>query len=121
MCKQDSEQVQKQKQDISLKEYQERQRRCYNNKLAHGFNVTDFHKEARFILKEVSELMSAIDHNDMENLMEELSDIVIFCYGLAEMAHGDLDASVFNKMGINEKRKYILEPNGDFTKINEDK
>lgn len=102
-----------------LEEYKDRQWRCYKNKLVHGFNVTDFHKEARFILKEVSELMSAIEHNDMDNLMEELADIVIFCYGLAEMAHGDLDTSIFNKMEINEKRKYIRDENGDFKKIEE--
>ena len=104
---------------FSVEDYFNRQWRCYRNKLVHGFNVTDFHKEARFILKEVSELMSAIEHNDMENLMEELSDIVIFCYGLAEMAHGDLDAEVFKKMKINEGRKYIRDSNGDFKKIGE--
>lgn len=104
---------------FSVEEYFNRQWRCYKNKLTHGFNVTDFHKEARFILKEVSELMSAIEHNDMENLMEELADIVIFSYGLAEMAHGDLDAAIFKKMGINENRKYIRDTNGDFKKVEE--
>lgn len=100
-------------------EYVQRQRRCYNNKLAHGFNVTDFHKEARFILKEVCELMTAIEHNDLENMMEELADIVIFSYGLAEMAHGDLDDAVFKKMEINEKRKYVRNRVGDFIKVPE--
>lgn len=103
---------------ISLNEYKLRQIRCYNNKLKHGFNVTDFHKEARFILKELSELMDAIEHNDVENMIEELGDIVIFCYGLAEMAHKDLDDQIFKKMDINESRTYKRNAFGDFVKTN---
>lgn len=105
------------KKERRLEEYQNRQKRAYTNKVRHGFNVTDFHKEARFILNEVTELMGAIEHNDMDNLMEELADIVIFSYGLAEMAHRDLDEAIFNKMKINEERKYTRDSNGDFKKV----
>ena len=104
------------KKDFSLVDYQNRQLRCYMNKLKHGFNVTDFHKEARFILKELAELMDAIEHNDVENMIEEIGDIVIFCYGLAEMAHRDLDTQVFKKMAINESREYVRNNMGDFIK-----
>lgn len=104
---------------ITLDDYKNRQLRCYTNKLRHGFNVTDFQKEARFILKELSELMDAIEHNDVENLIEELGDIVIFCYGIAEMAHKDLDTQVFKKMEINESRVYHRNEHGDF--VREDK
>ena len=97
-------------------EFLARQFRCYANKLRHGFNVTDFQKEARFILKELSELMDAIEHNDVENIVEELGDIVIFCYGIAEMAHRDLDAQIFKKMAINESRIYTRNAVGDFVK-----
>ena len=103
----------------SADDYYNRQIRAYVNKLNHGFNVTDFHKEARFINKEVAELMDAIEHNDLKNLMEELADIVIFSYGLAEMAHGDLDTEIFKKMEINENRKYIRNAVGDFVKVEE--
>lgn len=101
---------------ITLDDYKSRQLRCYTNKLKHGFNVTDFQKEARFILKELSELMDAIEHNDVENLIEELGDIVIFCYGIAEMAHKDLDVQVFKKMAINESRVYTRNEHGDFVR-----
>lgn len=104
---------------LTLDDYKSRQLRCYNNKIQHGFNVTDFQKEARFILKELSELMDAIEHNDVENLIEELGDIVIFCYGIAEMAHKDLDSQVFKKMGINERRVYVRNEHGDFVKRDE--
>lgn len=103
----------------TIEDYEGRQLRCYTNKLKHGFNVTDFQKEARFILKELSELMDAIEHNDVENLIEELGDIVIFCYGIAEMAHKDLDTQVFKKMAINEGRVYHRNEHGDF--VREDK
>lgn len=101
---------------IELQSFKERQLRCYNNKLKHGFNVTDFQKEARFILKELVELMDAIEHNDVDNLIEELGDIVIFCYGIAEMAHKDLDAQVLKKMDINERRIYHRNEHGDFVR-----
>ena len=103
----------------SLQDYEQRQKRAYSNKIKHGFNVTDFHKEARFILKEVTELMDAIEHNDVKNLMEELADIVIFSYGIAEMAHGNLDNEIFKKMDINEHREYIRNSAGDFVKISD--
>lgn len=104
---------------FSLQDYENRQKRAYDNKIKHGFNVTDFHKEARFILKEVTELMDAIEHNDVKNLMEELADIVIFSYGIAEMAHGNLDSEIFKKMDINESREYIRNSAGDFVKIDD--
>ena len=111
-----SKQANKKEGKHTLEDYEGRQLRCYTNKLKHGFNVTDFQKEARFILKELSELMDAIEHNDVENLIEELGDIVIFCYGIAEMAHKDLDTQVFKKMSINEGREYHRNEHGDFVR-----
>ena len=108
--------VKESKRHRSIDEYIERQFRCYSNKIKHGFNITDFQKEARFILKELCELMDAIEHNDVENMMEELGDIVIFCYGIAEMAHKDLDDQIFEKMKINEGRVYHRNEFGDFVK-----
>lgn len=103
--------------ELKLTDYVGRQKRAYNNKVRHGFNVTDFHKEARYILKELVEVMDAIEHNDMDNLTEELADVVIFCYGLSEMAHRDLDIEIFRKMKINESREYIRNEKGDFEKL----
>lgn len=100
-----------------LRLFMERQRRIYENKKNHGFNVTDFHKEVRYILGEVSELNEAIDTNDLENLLEEAADIVIFCYGLAEMAGKNLDDAIFKKMDINEDRVYKRREDGEFEKV----
>lgn len=101
-----------------LDRYKNRQRDCYDNKLAHHFNVVDFQLEARLILKEVVELMEAIEKSDVDNIAEELSDIVIFCYGLAEMAQRDLDKSIFEKMAINAERIYKRNEDGTISKVN---
>lgn len=100
-----------------LSKYRNRQRDCYENKLAHHFNVVDFQCEARLILKEVVELMEAIEKSDVDNIAEELSDIVIFCYGLAEMAQKDLDKHIFEKMLINKSRVYKRNEDGTVTKV----
>lgn len=100
-----------------LSRYKSRQRQCYENKLAHHFNVVDFHCEARLILKEVVELMEAIEKSDVDNIAEELSDIVIFCYGLAEMAQKDLDKHIFEKMAINRDREYRRNEDGTISKV----
>lgn len=109
--------VEKQEKLDQLKEYEQRQQRIFQNKVNHGFNTTNVYQEARYILEETAELMRAIEKNDMENLKEELADIVIFAYGCAAVAGvGDLDAEIFKKMEINEKRVYKETAEGDFVK-----
>lgn len=101
-----------------LRQFKGRQRRIYQNKVNHGFNITNIAQEARYILEETAELFRAIEKDDKENMIEELADIVIFAYGCAEVAGvGDLDKKIFEKMLINEKREYIQDAEGDFHKI----
>ena len=101
----------------NIYDYKDRQKRIFQNKVNHGFNTTNIYQEARYILEEVAELMRAIEKNDRENMIEELADIIIFTYGCAEVARlGDLDAKVFEKMAINEKRVYTQTAEGDFVK-----
>ncbi len=100
-------------------DYLTRQQRIFENKVKHGFNTTNIYQEARYILEEVTELMRAIEKNDRENMIEELADIVIFAYGCTEVARlGDLDTKIFEKMKLNESRKYTKTPEGDFVKTN---
>lgn len=96
---------------------QDRQKRIYANKLAHNFNVTDLNIELECLMEEVREFKEAINKNDVDNMIEELSDIVIFCYGMAEIIKRDLDKEIETKMGINEKRIYKQDANGKFIKI----
>lgn len=102
---------------ITLDDFLNRQQRIFQNKVNHGFNVTNIYQEARYILEEVTELMRAIEKNDRENMIEELADIIIFTYGCAEVARlGSLDAKIFEKMALNEKRVYKQTDEGDFVK-----
>lgn len=101
----------------SLADFIGRQDRIFQNKVNHGFNVTNIYQEARYILEETAELMRAIEKNDRENMIEELADIVIFSYGCAEVARlGNLDKKIFEKMKINESREYKKTSEGDFVK-----
>lgn len=102
---------------ITAEQYRTRQQRIFQNKVNHGFNLTNIYQEARYILEEVAELMRAIEKDDRENMVEELSDIVIFAYGCAAVARlGDLDKKIFEKMELNEKREYTQNSEGDFVK-----
>lgn len=91
---------------ISLEEYKSRQSRIFQNKLNHNFNVKDVMVELNLIKGEVAELEAGLLARDHTNSLEELADIVILCYGLAEIIGGDLDTEIQKKMGINEKRVY---------------
>lgn len=103
-----------------LEEFSTRQKRIFQNKVDHGFNITNIYQEARYILEETAELMGAIEKNDRPNMLEELADIVIFAYGCAEVARlGDLDTRIFEKMQENECRKYIKNSEGDFEKVSD--
>lgn len=103
---------------MTLEEFQTRQKRIFLNKVRHGFNTSNRYQEVRYIQEEVAELMRAIEKEDKDNILEELADIVIFAYGLAEIADvGDLDSKIFEKMVINENRQYRQNKEGDFVKI----
>lgn len=103
---------------MDINDYENRQKRIYENKVNHGFKVDSPYQEIRYMTEELAELMRAIEKDDKENMGEELADIVIFAYGLAEiLGVKSLDAEIFNKMQINEKRKYKRTSEVDFEKI----
>lgn len=111
----------KPKQTHSLEDYINRQQRIFDNKVNHHFNTENVYQEARYIIEEVAELMHAIENKDNDNMLEELSDIVIFAYGCASVAGvGNLDDKIFEKMKVNENRVYKKKSDGDFEKINQE-
>ncbi len=102
----------------TLQDYRDRQGRIFVNKIKHGFNTKNIYQETRYMLEEIAELMHAIEKDDKDNILEELSDIVIFAYGCAAVARvGNLDDKIFEKMEINENRVYTKGKDGDFVKI----
>lgn len=87
-------------------ELRDMQSRVYENKLKHGFNVTDVPLEFCLLEGEISEAFEAwIKRHD--NLGEELADTAIYLLGLSQILGIDLQNEVEKKMSINEKREYV--------------
>lgn len=81
------------------------QKAVYENKVEHGFNVTDVNLEFCYLYGELSEAHAAW-RNREPGLGEELADVAIYLLGLSEILGYDLDGEVRRKMEINQKRRY---------------
>ena len=88
-------------------ELKEMQQKVYENKLKHGFNVSNVELEFCLLEGELSEAFEAYikKHN---NLGEELADTAIYLLGLAEILGIDLEKEIVSKMKINESREYVM-------------
>lgn len=90
------------------------QKRVYQNKLNKGFSVDNVHQEFCLLYGEVGEAYEAYSKK-LPNLREELADVAIYLYGIAEILGYNLNEEIRKKVEINEKRTYILE-NGVYVK-----
>ena len=88
-------------------DWSELQKRVYQNKVDHGFNVTDIREEFLLLYGEVGEAFEAWERGG-PGLGEELADVAIYLLGLAEILHIDLGAEVERKMEINRRRRYAV-------------
>lgn len=89
---------------IDLKELQ---KQIYQNKVDKNFNVTDINKEFCLTYGEVSEAYEAWrKHKD--DLGEELADVAIYLFGLAEILNIDLENEIVRKVYKNSKREYKI-------------
>ena len=84
------------------------QKRVYQNKVNHNFNVTDVPLEFSLTYGELSEAFQAW-RKKQDSVGEELADVLIYLMGLAEILNVDLEQELLRKMEINEKRRYIRE------------
>ena len=91
------------------------QKHAWQNKLAKGFNTTDVPLEFCLLNSEVAEAFDAW-RRDRPDVAEELADIAIFLFGLAEMVGADLQEAVEAKLAVNEARVYRRLPNGVLVK-----
>lgn len=87
-------------------ELQEMQKKVYENKVNHGFNVTDVPQEFCYLYGEVSEAYDAY-LKKKEDLDLELADVAIYLLGLSEILGVDLKDAIEKKMEINRKRSYV--------------
>ena len=83
------------------------QKRVYQNKVNHRFNVTDVPFEFALAYGEMGEAFEAWIKK-WDNLGEELADVMIYLLGIAEITGVDLEAELLRKIEINEKRKYVM-------------
>lgn len=98
---------------VDLKELQ---RQIYENKVAHGFNVTNIDMEFCYIMTELGEAYHAHRFESKDAFAEELADVAIYLLGLSEITGVDLECEILKKMDKNKKRKYRALPNGAMKK-----
>jgi NTP pyrophosphatase (non-canonical NTP hydrolase) len=81
------------------------QKNAWENKVAKGFNTSDVPLEFCLLISEVGEAFEAWRKNPDE-IPQELADIAIFLFGLAEMTGTDLQDAVEAKLAVNQAREY---------------
>ena len=87
---------------LDLKELQNE---VYQNKVNHGFNVTDLNIEFCLAYGELGEAyMAWIKKKD--DLGEELADVAIYLMGISEILGINLEEEIQNKIKKNAQRVY---------------
>jgi NTP pyrophosphatase (non-canonical NTP hydrolase) len=81
------------------------QKLIYNNKIEKGFNVTNVELEFCYTHGELAEAFEAY-RKGLPSVGEELADVAIYLYGIAEILGVDLDDEIIKKISKNEKRVY---------------
>lgn len=87
---------------MKLKEVQ---KRVIDNKIKHGFDISDIYREFCLMYGEVGEAVDAY-RKKKDDLGSELADVAIYLLGIAELLNIDLEAEINQKLAINEKRIY---------------
>ena len=90
------------------------QKKVYENKVNHGFNVTDLNIEFCLTYGELAEAYKAWQ-DKKDDLGEELADVAIYLLGISEILGIDLEKEITHKMEKNAKRVYKM-VNGVYTK-----
>ena len=88
-------------------DFRQLQKEVYQNKINHGFNVTDLNMEFCLAYGELGEAYMAW-LKEKDDLGEELADVVIFLMGISEILNINLEKEIQNKIKKNAKRKYKI-------------
>ena len=94
------------------------QKEIYENKVKHGFNLTNIHQEFCYIYGETGEAYMAW-LKKQDDVGEELADVAIYLLGLAEMLNIDLGKEIDAKMEKNKNRVYKMNSKGVLVKEDE--
>ena len=91
------------------------QKLAWENKVGKGFNTTDVPLEFCLLQGELSEAFDAW-RKGHGSVGEELADVALFLFGLAEMTGVDLQSEVEAKIVVNARRAYRRLPGGVLVK-----
>ncbi|WP_433221625.1 MazG-like family protein [Dactylosporangium sp. CS-047395] len=82
---------------------------AWENKQAKGFNTTDVAYEFGLLHGEIAEAFTAwrLGQPDLD---DELADVAIYLFGLAEMNGIDLQSAIERKLQTNAARQYVPNP-----------
>jgi NTP pyrophosphatase (non-canonical NTP hydrolase) len=83
------------------------QKQIYENKLEKGFNVSNIELEFCLTQGELAEAYDAY-RKKLPTIGEELADVAIYLYGLAEILGYDLNKEIEKKVKKNRARAYKL-------------
>ena len=86
-------------------DFKQLQKDVYQNKINHGFNITDLNMEFCLTYGELGEAYMAY-LKKKDDLGEELADVAIYLLGLSEMLDIDLEKEILHKIEKNSKRVY---------------
>ncbi len=92
-------------------EIKEAQQLAWANKIAKGFNTRDVPLEFMLLHGEIAESFQAW-RRAQPDLGEELADVALFLFALAEMNGIDLDSEIERKIAKNVQRQYTHDSNG---------
>jgi NTP pyrophosphatase (non-canonical NTP hydrolase) len=81
------------------------QKKIYENKVKKGFNVTNVELEFCLLQGEMAEAFEAYNKK-LPSVGEELADVAIYLYGIAEILGIDLKQEILKKVEKNERRIY---------------
>lgn len=88
-----------------MMDFKKLQKDVYENKVNHGFNVTDINMEFCLAYGELGEAYMAWLQKK-EDLGEELADVAIYLMGISEILEIDLGKEIEHKIEKNSKRVY---------------
>ena len=92
-------------------EIKEAQQLAWVNKIAKGFNTSDVPLEFMLLHGEIAESFQAW-RRAQPDLGEELADVALYLFALAEMNSVDLDGEIERKIAKNSRRQYTRDSNG---------
>lgn len=102
-----------------MDEFSNMQKAIFDNKLKKGFNTTNVELEFCLTNGELAEAFEAY-RKKLPSVGEELADVAIYLYGIAEILGYDLNDEIIKKVNKNRSRIY-KDINGVNTRISQGK